>query len=93
MARIGATVSKKDDKTNLRAILMEIKTSKKKTHDSSKKGSVQNQHKTRGSRGSYSGHGERVQAVEDATETTSQTESQNTKQEGRSHPTESGYMA
>lgn len=31
MASIGATVSKKDDKTDLRAILMEIKTSKKKT--------------------------------------------------------------
>lgn len=37
MASIEATVSKKDDKTDLRAILMEIKTSKKKTHDSSKK--------------------------------------------------------
>lgn len=37
MASIGATVSKKDDKTDLRAILMEIKTSKKKTHNSSKK--------------------------------------------------------
>lgn len=70
MASIGATVSKKDDKTDLRAILMEIKTSKKKTHNSSKKWSVQNQHKTRGSKGSYSGHGERVQAVEDATKTT-----------------------